>query len=110
MARNRRGMETQNAVAAYFRENGWPYAESAGSGRPGVDILGMPGLACEVKGRRDLRLQAWLRQAEGYEGLPFVVHRPDGMGLQTVEMWPATFRLRDAAKLLLIRGESLIVR
>jgi hypothetical protein len=93
-------METQNAVARYFRENGWPYAESAGSGRPGVDILGMPGLACEVKGRRDLNLGAWLRQAEGYPGLPFVVHRPDGVGLTRVELWPTTFRLKDATILL----------
>lgn len=107
MTRKSRGMETQNAVAAYFRENGWPNAQSAGSGRPGKDVLGVP-FACEVKGRRDLRLQAWLRQAEGYGDLPFVVHRPDGMGLASVELWPASFRLKDAAEIL--RGYQVYER
>lgn len=93
-------METQNAVARYFQSNGWPYAESAGSGRPGVDVLGMYPYAIEVKGRRELRLQAWLRQAESYPGLPVVVHRPDGMGLATVELWPATLRLKDVNDLM----------
>ena len=62
-SRKQRGHETQNAVAAYFRDHGWPHAETAGAGRQGVDVLGLAGISCEVKARRQLALPAWLRQA-----------------------------------------------
>ena len=53
-SRKRRGAETQTAAAKWFQGHGWPYAESAGAGRTGSDITGVPGLAIEVKARRDL--------------------------------------------------------
>jgi len=95
--RRRRGSETQNAVAQWYRDHGFPHAESAGAGRPGVDVLGMPGTAVEVKARRELRLGEWLRQARrnGSSLLPFVVHRPDGMGPAGVADWPVTMRLEQ---------------
>lgn len=93
-------MESQEAVAKWFREHGFPYAMSAGAGRPGVDVLCMNGLAPEVKARRELRLNEWLKQADRESGLPFVVHRPDGMGLASVGRWPTTFRLSDATDLI----------
>lgn len=99
-SRKRRGSETQTAVARWFQGNGWPYAESTGAGRTGSDITGIPGLACEVKARRDLNLLAWLRQAAAGVGLPFVVHRPDGMGPASVAGWPVTLRLEDFTRLL----------
>ncbi|PRX95602.1 hypothetical protein CLV72_109211 [Allonocardiopsis opalescens] len=103
--RKRRGAETQRAVAAYLAENGWGYATDAGAGRGGVDILGTPGLDIEVKARRDLSLMAWLRQAAGTGGgLPIVVHRPDGMGLASVDLWPATLHLGQLVPVLRAAG------
>jgi|SRR5215469_3088024 len=102
--RKSRGAETQEAVAAWFRRKGWPFAESAGAGRKGVDILGMPGLACEVKARRDFSPLAWIRQASKSIGLPFVVHRPDGIGPAAVAKWPVTLTLEEFTELLLQAG------
>lgn len=99
-SRKDRGMETQKLVTLWFRARGWPHAESAGSGRPGVDVLGMPGLAPEVKARRQLNLTAWLKQAKAQPGLPFVVHRPDGYGEARLADWPVTMRLEDFTQLL----------
>lgn len=104
--RKQRSHDTQNAVAAWYRGNGFPHAESAGAGRPGVDVLGMPGCGPEVKARRDLRLPEWLRQARraGTSLLPWVVHRPDGMGPATIGDWPVTMRLEDHTALLRAAG------
>lgn len=106
--RRRRGNETQNAVADWFKEHGWPHAESAGSGRRGTDVLGLPGLLVEVKARRELRLLEWLKQHSlpAMLGRPdswahvFVVHRPDGMGPAQIQGWPVTMRLDDFTALL----------
>ena len=102
--RKARGAETQRCVANYFAGHGWPYASDAGAGRQGSDILGTPGLAIEVKGRRDYSPMAWLRQASNGVGLPLIVHRPDGMGPASIADWPVTLRLRDAVALLRAAG------
>jgi hypothetical protein len=106
--RKRRGAKTQALIAEYLRPRGWPFAEDAGAGRRGLDILGTPGLAIEVKARRDLQLPKWLRQAAGYRedggGLPIVVHRPDGFGEASIDDWPATLRLTDLVRLLRAAG------
>ena len=99
-SRKRRGADTQAVVARWFQGNGWQYAESAGAGRQGSDITGMPGLACEVKARRAYSPLAWLRQASVNSGLPFVIHRPDGLGPASVDSWPVTLRLSDFTILL----------
>lgn len=100
-SRKSRGAATQRLVAQHFAENGWPYATDAGAGRTGSDVLGVPGLAIEVKARRELRPAEWVRQAEsGGEGLPMVVFRPDGMGEATLTEWPVLMRLRDVVGLL----------
>ena len=80
--RKHRGMRTQLLVAEYLKVHGWPFAESAGPGRSGVDILGTPDIAVEVKARADLSPLAWVRQAEQVADgrLPFAVFRPNGMG------------------------------
>lgn len=95
-----RGRETEAVVAKWFREYGWPFAEQVGSFRPGPDLTGTPGLAVEIKARRDLQLVSWLRQASQNPGLPMVIHRPDGMGPESVAIWPVTFHLADATRLL----------
>lgn len=96
----RRGADTQRIVAGYLCGNGWPFACDAGAGRPGQDILNVPGLSIEVKARADFSPLAWLRQAAGYGGLPMCVHRPAGMGATTVGLWPVTVRLGDLVTLL----------
>lgn len=104
--RKSRGAETQRVVAGWYAERGWPFAESTGAGRPGIDITGMPGLAVEVKARRDFSPLTWLKQACGqrHRGLPFVVHRPDGMGPAALADWPVTMRLEDHTALLRAAG------
>ncbi len=105
-SRKRRGGDTQNLAAAWFKAHGWPYAESAGAGRSGRDVLGMPGLAAEVKSRRLFRPSEWVRQAVDNAGgdLPFVVSRPDGMGPASIADWPVTLRLADFTDLLRAAG------
>ncbi len=105
-SRKQRGAETQRTVATYLSANGWPYATDAGAGRPGRDILGVPGIACEVKARRDYSPLQWLRQATATAAgdLPIVVHRPDGLGPASVAEWPVTLRLADAVRLLRASG------
>jgi hypothetical protein len=99
--RRQRGWETQRTVAAYLAVNGWPFATDAGAGRPGSDILGVPGLGIEVKARRDFKPLEWVRQAvKSTNGIPMCVLRPDGMGPATVASWPVTMRLEDVVSLL----------
>lgn len=100
--RKARGAETQNGVAHWFKENGWPFAESAGAGRGGRDVLGMPGLACEVKARAQFTPLEWLRQAQeaASTDLPFVVWRPNGMGPANIGRWGVMLTLEDFTKLL----------
>lgn len=103
--RKHRGMRTQLLVAEYLRQNGWPHATSAGSGRPGVDVLGTPDIAVEVKARANLDPLAWVRQAEAAAAgrLPFAVFRPNGMG-EHPEMFVTFLRLGDLAPLLHAAG------
>ena len=93
-------MRSQLVVARYLAERIWPLADSTGSGRSGADITNTPGVAIEVKARRDLAPLEWIRQAEQYKGLPLVVFRPDGMGEGSVGKWPVLLRLDDAITLL----------
>jgi len=99
---------TERAVAEWWRMHGWPGCERRGRGFEGRELIGMPGLACEVKARRRLDLPAWLRQAMANPdgGIPFVIHKPDGvrMGMSTVHMWPMTLPLLYGTHLLLDAG------
>ena len=104
--RKHRGYETQRLVASWFREHGFPYATAAGAGQTGVDILHMPRLAPEVKGRRNLDLPGFLRQAgrNAGEDLPFLVVRPDGYGPARIKEWAMVFTLDHGTGLLLSAG------
>lgn len=99
-SRKHRGYRSQRVAADWFAQNGWPYAESTGAGRSGVDVTGMPGLAVEVKARRDFSPLAWLRQADREKGLPFVVFRPDGLGETRVGEWGVCMSLAHFTALL----------
>lgn len=103
-SRKVRGRETEIATAAYYREHGWPFAEAVGSGTPGVDVTGLPGLACEVKARRSLDLLGFLRQAGTRPGLPYVVVRPDGYGPARIEEWAVVMTMKDHVELLRAAG------
>lgn len=100
--RRRRGAESQNAVAAHLKSAGFRYAESAGAGRNGRDVLGTPGIAVEVKARRDWSPMAWTKQAAATADgdLPIVVARPDGFGPAHIDDWPAILRFSDLLRLL----------
>lgn len=102
--RKHRGMRTQKVVAEHLAANGWPFAESTGSGRAGADITGTPGLAIEVKARANFEPVAWVRQAAANPGLPMVTFRPNGMGETSVASWPVILRLADVIKLLRLAG------
>lgn len=86
-------MRSQRVVAQWFAERGWPFAESTGAGRSGVDVTGLPGLSCEVKARTELQPQAWLKQADREGGVPFVVFRLNGVGEEKVGQWGVMMRL-----------------
>jgi hypothetical protein len=105
-SRKYRGYRTQAVVAEWFKNHGWPYAESTGAGRAGVDVTGVPGLACEVKARRELNLTGFLKQAGTHRqhGLPFVVCRPDGYGETRVGEWAVLLTLADFTELLHAAG------
>ena len=103
-SRKHRGLRTQLLTANYFKDNGWPFAESTGPGRSGVDVTGLPGISMEVKARADLNPMAWVRQAQQSPGLPLVCFRPNGMGETTVASWPCIVRLEDLVTLLRASG------
>jgi hypothetical protein len=83
-----RGIRLQNALAAYLKA-WWPAAESAGSGRPGRDVLNTPGVwwECKTEADGEHRPGQFMRQAvKGAAGdlpaaegdLPVVVWFPPG--------------------------------
>lgn len=100
--RKERGRETEYLVAASLAADGWPYAEPTGSGTPGCDVKGTPGVAIEVKARRDFYPAAWMRQAKRNAGkdLPIVVMRPDGAGPASIDDWPCFIPFSQLRRLL----------
>lgn len=106
-SRKHRGYKTQALVAQWFAARGWPFAESTGASRQGVDVTGTPDLAIEVKARAKFEPLAWIRQATANRQpgrLPFVVLRCNGQGEQTVADWPVLLRLADLTELLHAAG------
>jgi hypothetical protein len=101
--RKHRGYESQRIVAQFLRDNGWPYAEPTGAGRPGSDVTGVPCVDVEVKARRNLDLTGTLQQqrdrvSEGV--IPVAVIRPDGFGPHRIAQWPALVSLDVLIRLL----------
>ena len=95
-------MASQAIVAAYMREHGWPFAESAGAGRNGADLTGTPDIAVEVKARRSVNIAETMRQASANADgrLPFAVLRLDGQGPASVGEWPVVIRFDLFVQLL----------
>lgn len=100
-SRKARARATEKAVAEALRRV-FPDAVAVASALSGSDILSTPGIAVEVKARRDLNLTEWLRQASRNAGVetPVVIHRPDGFGPATVLDWPVTMTLEHFMALL----------
>lgn len=96
-----RGRQTEDIVAAWFRNHGAPGAKRRPASLPGTDVYDMPGLAPEVKATSgDLTgaLKQAVKNANGE--LPFVVWRPSGYGPERLASWPTFFRFADATWLL----------
>lgn len=101
--RKHRGYESQKIVADYMKENGFPHALSAGAGRPGSDITGLPkNLDVEVKARRGLVISEVIKQMSDRRGsgLQFAVLRMDGQGPASIQNWPAIITFADLITLL----------
>lgn len=91
-SRVQRGYQSQRLVAEYFKKNGWPYAEPAGSGRSGSDITGVIGVDVEVKARRGIKVAEAMKQLrDRYKDgvLPVAILRLDGQGEAHIADWPA---------------------
>ena len=100
-------MRTQLVVAQWFQKAGFEFADSAGAGRTGSDILNVPGLAIEVKARTGFNPLAWVKQAiEARRAgeLPQVVMRCNGQGEATVGDWIVLRPLREDTRLLYEAG------
>lgn len=101
-----RGRQSQELLAQWFRERGWPNAQSRAASLPGVDVFGMPYLAPEVKATAGQDFTGALKQAKANAkgDLPFVVYRPKGRGPERISEWLVIFSLDDATDLLVQAG------
>jgi len=104
-----RGLDLQNKLAAYLVANGWPSAQSVGSGREGVDVLGCsgiegtPGVAWENKTADEFRILEFVRQARAQAGaldVPVVAYWPRGSGAMSVAHIPTIIPLAWTVRLL----------
>jgi len=98
-----RGLDLQNKLAAYLVANGWPSAQSVGSGREGMDVLGTPGVAWENKTADEFRVLEFVRQARAQAGaldVPVVAYWPRGSGAMSVADIPTIIPLAWTVRLL----------
>ncbi len=98
--RKHRGYRTQKVIAEYLKQ-WWAYADTAGAGRQGEDILNIPTLSIEVKARADFQPLAWIKQAEtNADGkLPMVIMRCNGQGEDAGE-YLAFVKVKDIMPIL----------
>lgn len=101
-----RGNSLQNELAKYLRP-WWPHAESAGSGRNGIDILGTPGVAWENKTavgfKANFRPKAWVAQARANArnpDIPVVVYWPSGVGAKSADQALAILPMGQLMRIL----------
>lgn len=98
--RKHRGYRTQKVIAEYLKQ-WWTYADTAGAGRQGEDILNIPTVSIEVKARADFQPLAWIKQAEANANgkLPMVIMRCNGQG-EDVGQYLAFMRVQDLVPLI----------
>jgi hypothetical protein len=81
-----RGKRAARWVADWLRP-WWPSIEATPGGRNGIDLLGTPGVAWEVKTEADWRPAGALAQAARNAAageIPIVIYLPPGVGADTV--------------------------
>ena len=98
--RKTRGYRTQKVIADYLKQF-WPYADTAGAGRQGEDILNVPTVSIEVKARSDFQPLAWIKQAQTNAAgkLPMVIMRCNGQGEDAGE-YLAFVKVKDIMPIL----------
>ena len=98
--RKHRGYRTQKVIADYLK-TWFPYADTAGAGRQGEDILNLPTISIEVKARADFQPLAWIKQAETNAAgkLPMVIMRCNGQGEDAGE-YLAFVKVKDIMPIL----------
>ena len=98
--RKHRGYRTQKVLADYLKQ-WWTYADTAGAGRQGEDILNIPTISIEVKARSDFQPLAWIKQAEANRNgkLPMVIMRCNGQGEDAGE-YLAFLKVKDIMPIL----------
>ena len=98
--RKTRGYRTQKVIADYLKQF-WAYADTAGTGRQGEDILNIPTVSIEVKARADFQPLAWIKQAQANANgkLPMVIMRCNGQG-EDVGQYLAFMRVQDLVPLI----------
>jgi len=98
--RKHRGYRTQKVLADYLKQ--WfPYADTAGAGRQGEDILNIPTVSIEVKARSDFQPLAWIKQSESNANgkLPMVIMRCNGQG-EDAGQYLAFVKVKDIMPIL----------
>ena len=97
--RKHRGYRTQKVVADYLKQ-WYPYAESAGAGRIGSDVIGIP-FDIEVKARTGFDPLSAIRQLKLRQSdkLGLVVLRMNGQG-ENAEDYVALMPLGELMKVL----------
>ncbi len=101
--RKHRGYRTQRVVADYMRQ--WfPFADSAGAGRTGSDVLNVP-FDVEVKARAGFNPKAAMDQLKSRESgkLGFAVLRLNGQG-ESPEDYCCIIRMDDLMGLFIQAG------
>jgi hypothetical protein len=98
--RKHRGYRTQKVTAEYLKQ-WWQYADTAGAGRQGEDILNIPTISIEVKARADFQPLAWIKQAATNANgkMPMVIMRCNGQG-EDVGEYLAFVRVKDIMPIL----------
>jgi hypothetical protein len=84
--------------AADFLRPLFPWVNTVSGAAPGRDLRNTPGLAVEVKARRDFEPLAWLKQSRRNsddDEMPIVIWQPDGYGPATLKDWPYMGHLGD---------------
>ena len=103
-SRKHRGYRTQKVVAQYLAQ-WWQHAESAGAGRQGKDVTGVP-FDLEIKARTAFSPKAWLDQVGQRAKIgefSAVVMRFNGQG-EDASQYGAMLRFDDLISLLLKAG------
>lgn len=100
-SRKARGMKAQVHCADFLRVI-FPWVNTVSGAASGRDLRNTPGLAVEVKARRDFTPQEWLRQSDRNsddDEFPIVIWQPDGYGPAKMKQWPFMGYLGDFRRL-----------